>query len=574
MGPDLDDLTVFTAARLHTMDAGRPHGSAPGPGDGPGSRAVAVAGGRIVSVGTMASMEPWLRRHPHTVDDRYAERVLLPGFIDPHTHLRLSGTYMGLEYVGPIDSVSPTGVRAGLPDRDAVLDRLRGLAAEATPGPDGRLRPITTWGYDPATQQGHLDRDLLDRVSDTVPLFVCCYAPHIVYANSSMIDLIGVEDDTDLHGLGRYPDGRLNGWFIESAAVGRAFRPVAVQVYRPGFGREAVDRMGAVARGAGITTTTDMIWGMDNFDGEWDDHRAAIDEGTFPLRILMVPFEARLRAVHGDNMLDYLAVKRSRGDDRLTTHGVKYVNDGSYPSMTLRLGFPGYLDGEDGLTGEIPWEEVYERMLPFWTAGIQIHSHANGDETVEMTLDVLERLLRHHPRFDHRFVIEHYCLSTPAQARRLAALGGLASVNAYFVRFRAQMHADAGFGPDRSEATARLGSLERAGAGFALHSDFNLVVTPLSPLLVAEIATTRIGADGHTVLAPGERISVERAMRAITIDAAHLLRLDDRAGSIEVGKQADFAVLADDPFAVDPARLGSIEVVDTVLAGRSTGNPG
>ena len=97
------------------------------------------------------------------------------------------------------------------------------------------------------------------------------------------------------------------------------------------------------------------------------------------------------------------------------------------------------------------------------------------------------------------------------------------------------------------------------------------MVTPLSPLLVAEIAATRIGADGETVLAPGERISVERAMRAITVDAAHVLRIDDRAGSIEVGKHADFTVLADDPFEVDPGRLGSIEVVDTVLGGHPTG---
>jgi len=570
MPVDLGDLTVYTAARIHTMDPGRPFGSEVEPGRGVGSTAVAVAGGRIVSVGNIDSMQPWLRRHPHTVDDRYADRVLLPGLIDPHTHLRMSGTYMGLDYVGPIDSASPTGVRAGLPDRDAVLNQLRSLAAEASTGPDGRPRPVTAWGYDPASQQGHLDRDLLDSISDTVPLWVCCYAPHIVYANSPMIELIGVDDLTDLHGLGRYPDGRLNGWFIETAAVGLAFRPVAADVYRRGFGREAVDRMGAVARGAGITTTTDMVWGFEDFEAEWRDHRAAIDEGTFPLRMLMVPFEPRLRKVFGDDMLEYLATKRAEGDDRLTTHGVKYVNDGSYPSMTLVPGFPGYLDGEEGLTGEIPWDEVYDRMLPFWEAGIQIHSHANGDRTIDMTLDVLQRLLQANPRFDHRFVIEHYCLSNPAQARRLAALGGAASVNAYFVRFRAQMHADAGFGPDRSEATARLGSLERAGAAFAIHSDFNLVVTPLSPLLAAEIAVTRIGADGVTVLAPGERITVDRALRAITVDAAHILRQDHRIGSIEVGKAADLVVLADDPYEVAPGSLGSVEVVDTVLGGRPT----
>ena len=549
----MDDITVYTAARIHTMDAGRPTGEA-----------VAVAGGRIVSVGTIESMQPWLRRYPHTIDDRYRDKILMPGFIDPHTHLRLSGTYMGLNYVGPIDSASPTGLRRGLPSRDAVLNQLRSLASEQT---DPR-EPVLAWGYDPASQDGHLDRDMLDSISDRVPLWVVAYAPHIIYCNSPMLELIGVDDQSVGHGIGRYPDGRLNGWFVETEATAKAMRPVADRIYAEGFGRAAVDRMGAVAKAAGVTTTADLIWGLGGgFEQEWDDHAAAIAEGTFPLRIFMIPFEGALLRQHGDDMLDYLASKRADGDDRLNTHGIKYVNDGSYPSMTLVMNEPGYLDEDTSHTGEVPWEDMVERMLPFWKAGIQIHSHANGDRTVDMTLDTLAELQRRHPRFDHRFTIEHYCLSTPAQAKRLAALGGVASVNIYFVHFRAQLHAEHGFGPDRSEATARLGSLERAGATFALHSDFNLVVTPLSPLLAAWCAVNRIGADGETVLAPGERISVDRALRAITVDAAYVLNRDDRLGSIEVGKYADFTVLDDDPYAVDPTELHLVGVADTVLNG-------
>ncbi|WP_428120193.1 amidohydrolase [Candidatus Poriferisodalis sp.] len=549
----MERITVYPATRIHTMDPGRPHGSA-----------VAVADGRIVSVGSMESMQPWLRRYPFDVDDRYAGKVILPGFIDPHTHLRLSGTYMGLHYVGPIDSASPTGLRKGLPSRDSVLHQLRVLTAEhADPG-----EPLTAWGYDPASQDGHLDRDMLDEISDTVPMWICAYAPHIVYANSPMLELIGVDDDSIGHGLGRYPDGRLNGWFVETEATARATRPVAASVYGPGTGRAAIDRMGAVAQAAGITTTADLLWGMaDGFEPEWDDHAAAIAEGTFPLRIYMIPFEPKLVRTYGSDMLDFLASKRAEGDDRLNTHGVKYVNDGSYPSMTLVMNAPGYLDEDTAYTGEVPWEDMVERMRPFWQAGVQIHSHANGDRTVDMTLDTLAALQAEHPRFDHRFTIEHYCISTPAQAKRLAALGGLASVNVYFVHFRAQLHSDHGFGPDRSEATARLGSLERAGATFALHSDFNLVVTPLSPLLAAWCAVNRVGADGETVMAPGERISVDRALRAITIDAAHVLARDDWLGSIEAGKLADFTVLDDDPYEVDPMALRDIAVYDTVLGG-------
>jgi hypothetical protein len=236
--------------------------------------------------------------------------------------------------------------------------------------------------------------------------------------------------------------------------------------------------------------------------------------------------------------------------------------------MTLRLNYPGYLDGEEGLTGEVPWEDMFDRMLPFWKEGIQIHSHANGDETIDMTLNTLKALQNAAPRFDHRFTIEHYCISTPAQARRLSALGGLASVNPYFVHYRSKIQAEKGFGPDRAEATARLGSLVKAGVTFALHSDYNLVVAPMHPLTAVWIAVNRLTTDNKTIVAPGERISLDQALRAITVDAAHVLNQDDHLGSIEVGKHADFTVLDEDPYTVDSKTIKDIRVHGTVLAGK------
>ena len=124
------------------------------------------------------------------------------------------------------------------------------------------------------------------------------------------------------------------------------------------------------------------------------------------------------------------------------------------------------------------------------------------------------------------------------------------------------------YGPDRSEAIGRLGSLEREGVVFALHSDFSLVVVPLHPLTAAWVAVNRVALDGKTVLGPGERIGVHLALRAITIDAAYVLRADDRLGSLEPGKFADFAILEQDPYEVDPMALRDIPIWGTVLSGK------
>lgn len=545
-------LTIFTARRIRTMDPGRPLASA-----------VAVKDGKIVSVGSLDSMKPWLEREPFDVDERYAEKVIFPGFIDPHTHFRLSGVLMSLTYVGPIDQHGPNGFDHGVPSREAVLERLR--AAANTGSVD---EPIVAWGLDPAVQGGHLDRDTLDSISTTRPIWVLAYAPHVVAVNSPMLKRIGVDETTNVYGIERYPDGRLNGQFIELGAVHVAMRAVAQYLGRPTAGVEAIWALGKLAQSVGITATADMGFGTMGFETEWAEHQQVVNDEEFPMRMFLVPVEGGIRRAHGAASPQYLLDLKSQNTDKLAFHGVKFINDGSYPAMTLRLNYPGYLDGHEGHRGETPWDELFETMLPYWKAGVQIHSHANGDETVQMTLDVLERLQLAHPRFDHRFTIEHYCISTPAQARRLKALGGLASVNNYFVHFRSQLHSTQGYGPDRAEATARLGSLAREGVTFALHSDFSLVLTPISPLTAVWIAVNRIGLDGETVLAPGERIDVDRAMRAITVDAAHILSRDHVMGSIEAGKLADFTILDDDPYDVDPLSIRDIRVHGTVLGGK------
>ncbi|MEP4997969.1 amidohydrolase family protein [Pseudophaeobacter sp.] len=472
---------------------------------------------------------------------------------------------MGMTYIGPLDQNGPNGFDEGLASRAAVIEKLRQAVEQ---DPDSKS-PVLAWGFDPALHGGQLHRDELDAISSTRPIWTMTYAPHVVVANSPMLELIGVDETTNVYGIEKYDDGLLNGQFIELGATSIALRPVIGFLADAERGAAALRAQAQTAQKVGITQTADMAFGKLGIDYELALHKKVVEDDSFPLRMLLVPLAPGLTAAHGSEAPEYLKSLMAKNTDKLAVHGVKFINDGSYPAQTLRLRYPGYLDGHEGHRGETPWDELVEAMLPYWKAGVQIHSHANGDETVEMTLDLLEQLQLAHPRFDHRFTIEHYCISTPDQARRLKALGGLASVNNMFVHYRALLHADSGFGFDRAEATARLGSLEREGVVFALHSDFSLVLTPISPLAAVWIAVNRIALDEETVLAPGERIGVDRAMRAITIDAAHVIGRDAVHGSVEVGKHADFTVLDEDPYDVDVANIRDIRVHATVLAGRT-----
>ena len=207
----MSKLKVFTAKRIRTMDAGRPLADA-----------VAVKDGRIVSVGTLQTMQRWLEREEHEIDTSFQDKILFPGFIDPHTHLQASGVLMGMTYIGPLDQNGPNGFEEGLGSRAAVLDKLR-KTVEQDPNSDS---PVLAWGFDPALHGGQLDRDELDAISATRPIWTMTYAPHVVVANSPMLKLIGVDDSTNVYGIEKHDNGRLNGQFIELGATSIALRPV------------------------------------------------------------------------------------------------------------------------------------------------------------------------------------------------------------------------------------------------------------------------------------------------------------------------------------------------------------
>lgn len=181
-----------------------------------------------------------------------------------------------------------------------------------------------------------------------------------------------------------------------------------------------------------------------------------------------------------------------------------------------------------------------------------------------MTLAATGKLER---RAGQTVTLEHLGYSTEEQNRRIAQQDLMVSAQPNYIRVLGDAYALDGLGPDRAATINRLGSLERKGVPLGLHSDFNMA--PLNPLYLAWIAANRLTLAGN-VKAPDERLSLDKALRAITIEAAQVIGMDSLVGSIRAGKRADFAILDRDPYAAGATRLNEVRVAGVIFEGAVT----
>ena len=544
----MEPTTVYPARLVRTMDPARPVVDA-----------VAVRGERIRAVGSVAE----LMTYPGAeLDERYADAVLLPGFVEAHSHAG-TGTVWSSTYVGLVDRVDPEGRRwPGCRSIEEVLNRL--VEADATMSdPDA---PLLAWGLDPIYYPDEsLGAAELDRVSRTRPVHVAHTNGHVCTVNSAALRRCGVEDSVAVPGVVRDSSGRLTGELQEFAAM------ALVQDITAGSSLLDVtaDGMRAFAQdgvNTGTTTLTDL-----GTLALMDDEGLALYQDTvdadFPARLNVFHFGAGVGNV--DRSLSEVAERlvRLRGlsGSRLRLGNVKLMLDGSIQGFTARLREPGYYGDEpNGIWGVAP-EELHEAFETFHRAGLLVHAHCNGDQATQLFLDTLERILTDHPRPDHRHTITHSQMSTPAQYRRMAALGVGANIFANHIWAWGDQHMDVTVGPDRAARMNAAATALRHRVALALHSD--TPVTPLGPLHAVKHAVTRLTVSGR-VMGAHERIGVQEALEAVTTGPAYLLKMDHEVGSLEAGKLADIAVLADDPLAVDPERIGEIHVHGTVVGGR------
>ncbi|MFI7578951.1 amidohydrolase family protein [Kocuria kalidii] len=544
----MEPTTVYPARIVRTMDPSRPT-----------AEAVAVRGDRIRAVGGVAE----LLSYPGAVlDERYAGTVLLPGFVEAHSHAG-SGNVWASTYVGLVDRTDPDGRRwAGCRTIDEVLDRLREAEAELE-APD---EPLLAWGLDPIYFPGRpLAAAELDRVSATRPVHVAHTSGHVCAVNTAVLHRFGIDASTPVTGVVKDDTGKPTGELREFAAMALVGELTAGSSLLD-VDERALRRFAQDGVNTGTTTLTDLGTTTLMDDDGVALYRSTVDE-DYPARLNVFHFGAGVGrvALSLADAAERLVRLRGLSTERLRFGNVKLMLDGSIQGFTARLLEPGYFgDQPNGIWAVSP-EEFHEAFETFHRAGLLVHVHCNGDQTTQLFLDTLEAVLTAHPRPDHRHTCTHSQLSTPAQYRRMAALGACANIFANHIWAWGDQHLDLTVGPDRAARMNAAATALRLGVPISLHSD--TPVTPLGPLHSVKHAVTRLTVSGR-VMGEHERIGVQEALEAVTIGGAYLLRTDHEVGSLEAGKFADLAVLADDPLAVAPEDIGDIHVLGTVVGGR------
>jgi predicted amidohydrolase YtcJ len=557
--------TMFRAVKIYTMEADSVHANRP---------AVAVKDGRIVAVGDSAVVAARLAQLGlrYTVDRRFASNVIVPGFVEAHTHFQLYGTFAATPYVGYGDRPAPDGtLQRGVKTLEGVIHVLRTELAKK-PGV-----PVFAYGTDPIYWNGtRLTGRELNLASRTVPIMVQMASGHIVVCNDTMLKLVETENPAAWQrlvasGAVVQIDGQPTGELDEVAAVELAFS-VFTKV-NPGFALYvvgALERSADMMRRAGITTATDMFFA----EGTPEQERlsralygTAALAPTFP-RVYLAYSATALVQNYGDSAAAHLKAQAARDTGKIRVGPVKIVLDGSVQGYTAVL--TDYVNpprpGANRIWNVQPGDSLFALAQPFWNDSIRLAVHVNGDSATGELIRTVRRLQAARPWPDHRTSFEHNPAALPDQYDAIAALGATVNLFAGHIWYYGPEHERYTLGPARTADIAAADWALARHIPFSLHSD--APVTPAGPLFSMWNAVNRVmPTTPDSVLGPQHRITVGQALRAMTMGSAYLLGAETEIGSIKAGKYADFTVLGQDPFAVAPMRLCAVPVVGTVTGG-------
>lgn len=545
---EVDDTRIYLTQGVVTVDP-----------TNPSAEAVAVLDGIIVGVGSEAELD---KKFPHALwDGQYTNSILVPGLIDPHVHMTLGAMMYGLDWVPPWDMAHPEGLIKGLSTK---IELIQSITEHESRKKDDS--PLILYGYHNLVQ-GDIDKTDLNKISADRPIIIWHYSGHDFYMNTPALELFNITPDMHklYEGVAIDASGELTGRIFEDA-VAPLLPKLAPYLLNPNHIEKGFNGFEKLLTQGGVTTLAEMGYGI--FGRQYENQvLAAHYSQDDPYALYLVPEHRAFFQEFGKDSAKKI-VEFSENDPRILPQ-VKLFTDAAFYSQTMKLAAPGYLSGQskgtDGLWVTKP-EELSGLMASYWDEGLDIHIHSNGDAAQDSTLAAFEA--QNPGTSNQRLIIEHAGLVSPAQINKAANLGIGISAASHYVNFMGQDYVPVI--SEKIKYITPLASAFKAGMNVTIHSDAPLA--PPMPLLAAGRHMTRATREGG-VSTPSERLSAEQAMRAITLDAAWSLGLEDQIGSIEVGKQANFTILGANPMNMPGESWGAIPIkgvmIDGVMHNRS-----
>jgi len=496
----------------------------------PKAEAIAIQNGRIVAVGSNEEVRKYIGKPTRVIDAK--NKTIVPGFVDCHVHMTGFGHFLHTLNLRNVESIKE------------MQQKLREYVQK---NPERSWSLGGRWDQDGFVEKRYPTRWDLDAAVADIPVFLIRVCGHLGVANSRALQLAGISKETTVDG-GKIDldeaSGEPNGVLRENALelVWKAIpKPSPKEL------EEACISACKKAVEAGLTCVHWIVGSAEEIRIIQRLHF----EGKLPLRVYLGISVDLL-----DQLVD-LGLPTGFGNDMVKIGFVKVFADGSLGARTAALKEP-YSDKPKTRGIILYTQRKLNRLVSkAHRAGLQLAVHAIGDRAIEAVLKAFENALKKHPRKNHRHRIEHCSVLNPMLIERMKRLGLIASVQPHFVV--SDFWVVDRVGKDRARWVYTFKTLMKKGLIVTSGSD--CPVEPIDPLFGVWAAVTRKSF-------AEESLTVKEALKTYTLNAAYASFDEERRGTIEAGKLADFTILSDDLFNVPPESIKDIRVEMVFVDGK------
>lgn len=491
-------------------------------------------------------------------------KTLIPGLIEPHLHPSLAAIMLQNEIIAPYDWILPSKVKKGVQGEGDYRKRI----AESIKSNANKNELYFIWGYH-QLWHGELSRELLNEIAGDQPVGIIHRSFHEIYLNDAGIAKLGIQEADFLDNpqvewsQGHFYEG---GWL----ALVPKMAPILLE---PTSYLEGLSTMSKLLLKNGITTIAEPGFPSSDFDGELQLLLKEMEKNP-PYDVYLIPSGTQLFGMKGGNkeamtFMETLDTVKAynRSNVKFLPKQVKLFSDGAIYSQLMQMK-DGYTDGHHG-EWMTPLNLFEEQVMMYWNNNYKIHVHANGDLGQQMVLDLVQKAQNNNPREDHRLTLHHMGYFDEPMAEQMENLEIEASVNPYYLWALADKYSEFGLDSKRAENLVALKLLTDRNIHLSFHSDFSMA--PVEPLTLVWTAVNRETSEGNKY-SQDQRISVFNAMKAVTIDAARTLNLENKIGTLTPRKSANFTILNENPFKVEPMRIKDIKINGVVYNGKYVSN--